>query len=186
MDVCLLCSVLSGRGLCDELITRPEESYRLCCVIVCDIETSRMRRRWVAAPQTKKITFLCTHRQFSKINFPSLLNMISSCRNLLRVLAAIALTYFKQSCTLEHTGRRKSLDNITWLLCHPVKYLSKCIVNKKYVKLLKNSHSRFQVVSAKRNNIAPQISVDTWSLFAQLFVQGGVRLRWWTCCWPSC
>jgi len=32
---------LSGRGLCDELITLPEESYRLCCV-VCDLETSRM------------------------------------------------------------------------------------------------------------------------------------------------
>jgi len=32
---------LSGRGLCDELITRPEESYRLCC-IVCDLETSRI------------------------------------------------------------------------------------------------------------------------------------------------
>jgi len=31
---------LSGRGLCDELITRPEESYRLCCVVVCDLETS--------------------------------------------------------------------------------------------------------------------------------------------------
>jgi len=34
--------VLSGRGLCDDLITRPEESYRLCCVVVCDLETSRM------------------------------------------------------------------------------------------------------------------------------------------------
>jgi len=34
--------VLSGRGLCDELITRPEESYRLCCVVLCDLETSRM------------------------------------------------------------------------------------------------------------------------------------------------
>jgi len=33
---------LSGRGLCDELITRPEESYRLCCAVVCDLETSRM------------------------------------------------------------------------------------------------------------------------------------------------
>ena len=32
----------SGRGLCDELITRPEESYRLYCVVVCDLETSRM------------------------------------------------------------------------------------------------------------------------------------------------
>jgi len=27
--VCCECRVLSGRGLCDELITRPEESYRL-------------------------------------------------------------------------------------------------------------------------------------------------------------
>ena len=27
MDVRLLCRVLSGRGLCDELITLPEESY---------------------------------------------------------------------------------------------------------------------------------------------------------------
>jgi len=32
-----LCCVLSGRGLCDELITRPEESYRLWCVVVCVI-----------------------------------------------------------------------------------------------------------------------------------------------------
>ena len=36
------CCMLSGRGLCDELITRPEEFYRLCCVVVCDLETSRM------------------------------------------------------------------------------------------------------------------------------------------------
>jgi len=32
--------VLSGRGLCDELITRPEESYRMWCVVVCDLDTS--------------------------------------------------------------------------------------------------------------------------------------------------
>jgi hypothetical protein len=34
--------VFSGRGLCDELITRPEEPYRLCYVVVCDLETSRI------------------------------------------------------------------------------------------------------------------------------------------------
>ena len=44
--VCCECSVLSGRGVCDELITRPEESYRLRCVVVCDLEASRMRRPW--------------------------------------------------------------------------------------------------------------------------------------------
>jgi len=40
--VCCECRVLSGRGLCDELITRPEESYRLWYVVVCDLETSRI------------------------------------------------------------------------------------------------------------------------------------------------
>ena len=48
MDVCCECCVLSGKSLCDELITRPEESYRLWCVVVCDLETSRMRRPWPA------------------------------------------------------------------------------------------------------------------------------------------
>jgi len=38
--------VLSGWGLCDELITRLEESYRLWCIVVCDLETSWMRRSW--------------------------------------------------------------------------------------------------------------------------------------------
>ena len=40
--LCCECRALSGRGLCDKLITRPEESYRLCCVVVCDLETSRI------------------------------------------------------------------------------------------------------------------------------------------------
>ena len=36
--------MLSGIGLCDELITRLEEPYRLWCVVVCDLETSWIRR----------------------------------------------------------------------------------------------------------------------------------------------
>jgi hypothetical protein len=39
MSVCCACCVLSGRGFCIELITRPEESYRLWCVVECDLET---------------------------------------------------------------------------------------------------------------------------------------------------
>ena len=31
MDVCFECCVLSGRGLCDRLITHPEEFYRVWC-----------------------------------------------------------------------------------------------------------------------------------------------------------
>jgi hypothetical protein len=47
MDVCLLfvvCCVLSRRGLGDDLITRPEESYRLGCVVECDQQTSNPMR----------------------------------------------------------------------------------------------------------------------------------------------
>ena len=46
MSVSCDCCVLSGRGLCDGLITRPEESYRLRCIVECDLETSRMRGPW--------------------------------------------------------------------------------------------------------------------------------------------
>ena len=45
--VCCECCVFSGRGLCDELITRLEESYRLWCVVVCDLETSRIGARYI-------------------------------------------------------------------------------------------------------------------------------------------
>ena len=45
--VCCECRVLWGSGLCDELITRPVESYRLCCVVVCDLETSRIGAPYV-------------------------------------------------------------------------------------------------------------------------------------------
>ena len=42
--ICCLCCVLSGGGLCVGPITCPEESYRLWCVVVWDLETSWMRR----------------------------------------------------------------------------------------------------------------------------------------------
>ena len=48
MSVYCECCVMSGKGLCDALIMHPVESYRLWCVVVCDLETSRMRRPWPA------------------------------------------------------------------------------------------------------------------------------------------
>jgi len=51
---------LSGRGLCDELITRPEESYRLWCVVVCDLETSR-----IGAPYIYDISNLRVNNEIS-------------------------------------------------------------------------------------------------------------------------
>jgi hypothetical protein len=49
-----VCCGLSGRGLCDELITRPKVSYRLWRVVVCDQETVVLRNhspRWTAEPE---------------------------------------------------------------------------------------------------------------------------------------
>ena len=43
---CCECCVLSGRGHCDEPITRPEDSYWVWCVVVCGVEPSRMRKVW--------------------------------------------------------------------------------------------------------------------------------------------
>jgi hypothetical protein len=40
------CWVLSGRGPCDELITRPENSYLLWCAVLCGLKTSWMRSLW--------------------------------------------------------------------------------------------------------------------------------------------
>jgi hypothetical protein len=62
MSVCCECCVSSDRGLCDELITRPEESYRLWGVVVCDLETSLMRRPWpTGGCCTKKNSFYIFH-----------------------------------------------------------------------------------------------------------------------------
>jgi hypothetical protein len=44
MSVSCESCVLSDRGLCVGLITRPEKSYRVRCV--CDREASVMRRPW--------------------------------------------------------------------------------------------------------------------------------------------
>jgi hypothetical protein len=41
MSVCCECCVLSGRGLCDGLIPRPEESFRECGVSEYNREASK-------------------------------------------------------------------------------------------------------------------------------------------------
>jgi hypothetical protein len=46
MSVFCECCVLSGRVLCVGLITRPEESYRVWCFVVCDRAASILRTPW--------------------------------------------------------------------------------------------------------------------------------------------
>jgi hypothetical protein len=65
MFVCCDCCVLSDRGLCDELITRAEESFRLWCVVVCDLETSWMRPWPTGNCRAKKQTVPLHHANAS-------------------------------------------------------------------------------------------------------------------------
>ena len=57
--------MLSGRGLCDELITRPEESYRLRCVVVCDLETLK---------KEEAMTRVGSQRHIKKLNIVKLID----------------------------------------------------------------------------------------------------------------
>jgi len=80
MDVCLLSCVLSGRGLCNELMTRPEESYRLWCVAVCELGKPRERGspgpRWAAAK--KKIISIYLYLQEPKATSERLINIFAN------------------------------------------------------------------------------------------------------------
>ena len=58
--------MLSGRDLCDELIIRPEESYRLCCVVVCDLETSRIGAPYIY--DISNLTVKSMHGFYSKLS----------------------------------------------------------------------------------------------------------------------
>ena len=77
MDVvCCDCCVLSGKGLYDGLITRPEESYRLWRVVVCDQENSKTRRLkpatglWKIQPQWDVTTRKQTNNNIEAIQEP--------------------------------------------------------------------------------------------------------------------
>ena len=63
--VCCECRVLSGRGICDELITDPEESYRLCCIIMCDLETSRIGAPYIYDIRSLRVNIKMTPIQIS-------------------------------------------------------------------------------------------------------------------------
>jgi len=75
MFVCCECCVLSGRGLCDGLITRPNESYRLWRVVVCDQETANeeAKARYGAVENTAKLVVTPRKQtnEHSRINYTS-------------------------------------------------------------------------------------------------------------------
>ena len=75
--------MLSGRALCDELITRPDESYRLCRVVECDLETSWMRKPCCVKKNANNDAVLCSHVSSS-----------DTCPESLYVLPSIQITFF--------------------------------------------------------------------------------------------
>jgi len=96
---------LSGRGLCDELITRLEESYRLCCVVVCDLETSR-----TCAPYIYDISSLRVNihskwhenltRQLSTRSFHSLNAKKKTLRTAFKAEQLCAIHWLKYACKI--------------------------------------------------------------------------------------
>jgi len=109
MFVCCECCVLSGRGLCDELITRLEESYRPWSVVVCDLETSWMRRPWpTGGCYVKKKK---TNKQNSYILVMDILTHISfRCR----VILDIRLALYHVKCRAHFTDMFTLLIRCCW------------------------------------------------------------------------
>jgi hypothetical protein len=85
MSVCCDCCMLLGRGLCDELITLPEESYRLWWVVVCDLETSWMRRPWPTGG-------CCTRNKQCAVFI--YLNLVKCSRNMIKVFRISSWLFF--------------------------------------------------------------------------------------------
>ena len=79
--------MLSGSGLCDELITCPEESYRLWCVVVCDQETTEILVNEEAKAHYKAIAPRQTDRQrerereelYITVNYMKTLSVAKQC-----------------------------------------------------------------------------------------------------------
>jgi hypothetical protein len=73
MSVCCECCVLSGRDVCDEVVTRSEESYRLWCVFVSDLENlvnkealaywELSRKKKTSSPGISSLLFRAQHVQ---------------------------------------------------------------------------------------------------------------------------
>ena len=74
------------RGLCDGLITRPEESYRLYCVVVCDLETSRIGAPYIynisSLRVKRSLTFFVMRRESAEVvKFQGVLFWDVICKN---------------------------------------------------------------------------------------------------------
>ena len=178
MSVCYECYVLSGRGLCDELITSPEESHRLRCVVVCDLETSRMRRPWPALSRsaTGKKTFwksleiviynfvfqlypstpltnfsilVCPHDDLVKVKI---------CRRNISENDYLFFIIYCEICFIKHCIASCNCCPGSWVICSAVQ----CMVEQRFAKIL----------------------TKTWDL-ADYFLTSQIHLRYMSGTWNS-
>ena len=87
--------MLSGRGLCDELITRPEESYRLWCVVVYDLETSRIGAPYIYDLSNLRVNRSLVDECVIRINKEAVLSYPLQCRG--RCLEGMGKTMLKHN-----------------------------------------------------------------------------------------
>jgi hypothetical protein len=125
MSVCCECCVLSGRGMCVRLITRPEESYRLWCIVECDLKTSRMRKPFPAlgrsaTKKSKRIPFIFNDERTGTCICLRLDLYMSHVKNMCHSGLLLFLSLFSYpSPTRSHTCDcvRRRKNNICFYLC---------------------------------------------------------------------
>jgi len=168
MFVCCECCVLSGRRLCDELITRPEESYRLWCVVVCDQETSRMRRPWLALGRSAT-----ENKQTKQTHTLSSLSYILTFHAFPLSDVFLRLFQSKQPCWMTNkTGACNAPCSLD-VLAHSRNFW--------YSPTLSSSSSLVSstptTITVTHSSVA-YIEKDIISVFQRLFVLGSVVARW--------
>jgi len=148
---------LSGRGLCDELITRPEESYRLWCVVVCDLETSRM-----GAPYIYDISPLRVNRVpiLTGIFPPQLIltNRIF-CQNISLNYFAFELFFLKSR--FWHKNVKTVGKENNWTKKHPSSLLHLGTI-KNTVRRGANKKSIFITTSARESILTNKLNLFRW------------------------
>ena len=120
MFVCCECCVLAGRDACDELITRLEECYWLWCVVVCDLETSWMRRPFPTGAIAPNKKIRATYRGNTKCVSPELCTARSKVGS-----GMMLITAFYYCFILNEIGR------IVFTYCHKTSDVG-CPVSEAY------------------------------------------------------
>jgi len=97
ISVCCDCCVLLGKGLCDVLITCPEESYRVWCVWVWSwiLDNEKALAHWGAVPSGEKNTKFIT-------KLPQVKNLETLSDNTLRYRSEISRAAFLKLWSADH------------------------------------------------------------------------------------